>query len=82
MRTLNEQEKQIIGFVLEEKLGCTKEESLNAELSIANDLGADSLDRLEICFQIEKEFNISIPDIDFEEVKTIQDLYSCVEKFL
>ncbi len=38
-----------------------------------NDLGLDSLDMVELTVEIEKEFNIVISDIDFEELKTIGD---------
>ena len=82
MRTLNEQEKQRISFILEDKLGCNEEDSLNIESKIKEDLGADSLDKLEICMELEKEFNISISDSLMEEAKTVQDLYNTVEKVL
>jgi acyl carrier protein len=45
-------------------------------------LGADSLDEIEICVEVEKEFNIKISDADFEKVKTVNDLCECIEKFL
>jgi acyl carrier protein len=76
MRTLNEQE------ILEDKLCCDVKDSLNPDSSLRNDLGADSLDEIEICMEVEKEFNISVPDSLMEEVKTVQDLYNTVEKVL
>jgi len=82
MRTLNEQEKQRISFILEDKLCCSQEDSMNPESNLRNDLGADSLDEIEICMGVEKEFNITIPDSELEKVKTVSDLYECVEKFL
>jgi acyl carrier protein len=50
--------------------------------SFKHDLGADSLDEIEICVEVEKEFNIKISDADFEKVKTVNDLCECIEKFL
>jgi acyl carrier protein len=82
MRTLNEQEKERISFILEDILCCDVKDSLNPESSLRNDLGADSLDEIEICMEVEKEFNISVPDSFMEEVKTVQDLYNTVEKVL
>jgi len=82
MRTLMMQEKQRISFILEDKLCCSQEDSMNLESNLRNDLGADSLDEIEICMEVEKEFNISIPDSLMEQVKTVQDLYDTVEKVL
>lgn len=82
MRTLNEQEKEKICFILEDKLDCNQEDSTNLESNLRDDLGADSLDEIEICMELEKEFNISIPDSLMEGVKTVQDLYDTVEKVL
>lgn len=81
MRTLNEQEKQRVLFIVADTLGYFEEE-VDDNNSLTDDLGMDSLDQVEICMGIEKEFNINIPDSEFENVKTVQDLYSCVEKFL
>jgi acyl carrier protein len=81
MRTLNEQEKQRILFIVADTLGYFEEE-IDDDNSLKDDLGMDSLDQVEICMEIEKEFNINIPDSELENVKTVQDLYSCVEKFL
>jgi acyl carrier protein len=81
MRTLNEQEKQRVLFIVADTLGYFEEE-IDDDNSLKDDLGMDSLDQVEICMEIEKEFNINIPDSELENVKTVQDLYSCVEKFL
>lgn len=81
MRQLNEQEKERVLFIVSDKLGYFEEE-IDDTSNIRNDLGADSLDEIEICMEVEKEFNINIPDDDFESVKTINDLYECIEKFL
>lgn len=47
---------------------------LKDNLSFANDLGADSLDGIEIVMEIEKKFNIEINDNDIENIKSIGDL--------
>jgi acyl carrier protein len=49
-----------------------------------NDLGLDSLDKIEFMFEIEDEFKIRIPDAEFQELKvtTIQDMVEAVDLFL
>lgn len=51
------------------------------EAKIGDDLGADSLDSIEILMDMEKEFNINIPDADFEEVETVADLFKVIERY-
>ena len=46
---------------------------LQAEMSFVHDLGADSLDTIEIVMALEEEFQIEIPDDDVEAMKTIRD---------
>ena len=43
------------------------------EASFTNDLGADSLDTVELIMELEKEFNISIPDEAAEKIQTVKD---------
>lgn len=81
MRKLEQAEKERIDFILEDKLCCDLD-NIKSDSLIRDDLGADSLDEIEICMELEKEFNISIPDSLMEEVKTVQDLYDTVEKVL
>lgn len=81
MRKLEQAEKERVDFILEDKL-CCDSDSIKSDSIIRDDLGADSLDEVEICMEVEKEFNISIPDSEFENVKTVNDLYECIEKFL
>ncbi len=47
--------------------------------SFANDLGADSLDTVELIMEFEKEFEISIPDEDAEKITTVGDAISYIE---
>ena len=45
-----------------------------------NDLGADSLDFVELCLTLEREFNIKLSEEDTAKVKTVGDLYELIEK--
>jgi acyl carrier protein len=56
---INEIEKKI-KFILADKLGLDQDEIKNDQ-EIQKDLGADSLDNVEICMELEKEFNMHIP---------------------
>jgi acyl carrier protein len=56
--------------IIVDKLGVDASEVTN-EASFANDLGADSLDTVELIMEFEKEFNISIPDEQAEKIVTV-----------
>ena len=58
--------------VIAESLGVNSSE-VKLESSFIDDLGADSLDIVELVMQIEKEFSIDIPDEDAEKISTVQD---------
>jgi acyl carrier protein len=58
--------------VIAESLGVSSSE-VKLESSFIDDLGADSLDIVELVMQIEKEFGIDIPDEDAEKISTVQD---------
>jgi acyl carrier protein len=58
-----------------EKLG-VEEEEVVAEASFTNDLGADSLDTVELIMEFEKEFDVTIPDEDAEKISTVGDAIS------
>jgi len=62
-----------------EQLG-VDEEQVKPEASITDDLGADSLDRVELVMAIEQEFDIEISDEDAEKIATIQDAVDYVQK--
>ena len=49
------------------------EEQVTAEASFLEDLGADSLDTVELIMEFEKEFNVSIPDEEAEKIQTVGD---------
>ncbi len=55
-------------------------DAMTMESDIANDLGADSLDVVELLMAIEDEFDVEIPDEEIENIKTIGDLVAYIEK--
>ena len=58
--------------IIAEELGVEKDK-LTAEASFMEDLGADSLDTVELVMAFEKEFDIDIPDEDAEKLRTVGD---------
>lgn len=56
--------------IIVDKLGVEEAEVTN-EASFTNDLGADSLDTVELIMEFEKEFNIAIPDDQAEKISTV-----------
>jgi len=65
--------------IIVEQLGVSAEEVVS-EASFIDDLGADSLDNVELVMAIEEEFALEIPDDDAEKIQTIQDAVSYVEE--
>ncbi|MFA6862830.1 MAG: acyl carrier protein [Dysgonamonadaceae bacterium] len=65
--------------IIVDKLGVEESEVTN-EASFTNDLGADSLDTVELSMEFEKEFNISIPDDQAEKISTVGDAVGYVEQ--
>jgi|TARA_B110000003_G_C16322604_1_gene407433 acyl carrier protein len=57
--------------IIIDKLG-VEEEKISKEASFVDDLGADSLDTVELIMQLEEEFGIEIPDDDAEKITTVQ----------
>ncbi|MEL7145237.1 MAG: acyl carrier protein [Bacteroidota bacterium] len=70
--------EKVIGIITD-KLGVENSEVTN-EASFTNDLGADSLDTVELIMEFEKEFNISIPDDQAENIGTVGDAITYLEK--
>jgi acyl carrier protein len=68
MADLEEKVKEIIA----KELGVEREK-LTSDASFMEDLGADSLDTVELVMEFEKEFNIDIPDEDAEKLRTVGD---------
>ncbi|MEM7510336.1 MAG: acyl carrier protein [Bacteroidota bacterium] len=69
--TKAEIEEKVKGIIVD-KLGVEPSE-VTPEASFANDLGADSLDTVELIMEFEKEFNLSIPDEAAEKIVTVGD---------
>jgi acyl carrier protein len=68
-----------VSAIIAEQLGVTKEE-LVPGASFIDDLGADSLDIVELVMAMEEEFDIEIPDDDAEKIQTIGDVISYVKE--
>ena len=64
--------------IIVDKLGVDETE-VTPEATFTNDLGADSLDTVELIMELEKEFNITIPDDQAEKITTVGDAISYVE---
>jgi acyl carrier protein len=67
-----------VSAIVVEQLGVSKEE-LAPEASFIDDLGADSLDIVELVMAMEEEFDIEIPDDDAEKIQTVKDVISYVK---
>lgn len=65
--------------IIVEKLG-VDEAQVTAEASFTNDLGADSLDIVELVMEFENEFGITIPDEDAEKIGTVGDAIKYLSK--
>ena len=68
MSTVQERVRQIVV----EQLG-VKEEEVSPDSSFVDDLGADSLDTVELVMALEEEFNCEIPDEEAEKITTVQE---------
>ena len=65
--------------IIVDKLGVNENE-VTPEASFTNDLGADSLDTVELIMEFEKEFNIAIPDDQAENINTVGEAVSYIEE--
>lgn len=70
-------EQRVIDIVAEQ-LGVDKEK-IKAESNFVNDLGADSLDTVELVMELEEEFDISIPDDAAEKIQTVGEAVKHIE---
>ena len=77
MATIEERVAEIVA----EQMGVDKSQ-VTRETSFVNDLGADSLDTVELVMEFEDEFDISIPDEDAEKIQTIGQAIEYVEAHL
>ena len=55
------------------------EDSITLESVITDDLGADSLDVVDLVMSLEEEFDVEIPDEDIESIKTVEDIVKFIE---
>ena len=67
--------------IIVDKLGA-EESEVTETANFTNDLGADSLDTVELIMEFEKEFGISIPDEDTQKIATVGDAIAYVENKL
>ncbi len=67
--------------IIVDKLGVDENE-VTPEASFTNDLGADSLDTVELIMEFEKEFNIAIPDDQAEKIGTVGEAVAYIENNL
>ena len=75
---MSEIEKRVKNIIMD-KLGVEESEITN-EANFTNDLGADSLDTVELIMEFEKEFNIAIPDDQAEKIGTVGQAISYIEQ--
>jgi len=75
MATVEEKIKKIICEQLD-----VAEKDVVPEASFVDDLGADSLDQVELIMAMEEEFDISIPDEDAEKIGTVRDALDYIQK--
>ena len=71
-------EERVIEIV-SEQMGVSKDQ-VTRETSFINDLGADSLDTVELVMAFEEAFDIEIPDEDAEKIRTVQDAIDYIIK--
>ncbi len=74
-RSVDQKIKEIIA----EQLGL-RDEDIKTEANFIEDLGADSLDIVELIMAMEEEFELEIPDEEAEKILTVQDCISYVSK--
>jgi acyl carrier protein len=80
--TASDKSKEIIEKVkqiISEQLG-VEESEVTPSASFVDDLGADSLDTVELVMALEEQFDIEIPDEDAEKIRTVQDAIDYIEK--
>jgi acyl carrier protein len=74
---MTEETNQKITKVIVDKLGVS-EEQVKPEAAFIDDLGADSLDQVELVMALEDEFDIEIPDDEAEKLKKVSDVIAYV----
>lgn len=77
LNTMSDIQSKVTKIIVD-KLGVDESE-VNPEASFTNDLGADSLDTVELIMEFEKEFNIAIPDDQAEKIGTVGQAIEYIE---
>lgn len=75
MSSVDERVKKIVCEQLD-----VDEKNVVSEASFVDDLGADSLDQVELIMAMEEEFEVSIPDEEAENIRTLQDAINYIKK--
>ena len=78
---LSETDTKAVLDILVEQLG-VQEDQLTPEARIEEDLGADSLDKVEIIMSVDERFSVSVPDELAERVSTVGDLFELLADLL
>jgi acyl carrier protein len=73
-----EENSERVKSIIVEQLGVSLEE-VTPQASFIEDLGADSLDIVELIMALEEEFNVEIPDEDAEKIQTVDDVIKYVQ---
>lgn len=71
--------KELVDSILIDQFNLIEKE-VRPEAKLSEDLAIDSLDKIELIYQLEKEFDILIKDSSIDPTKTVQDVYDLVEK--
>ena len=77
MASIEERVQQIIAEQLDQE-----KSEIVAEASFIDDLGADSLDLVELVMHMEEEFDVEIPDEEAENIRTVQDAINYIQQHL
>ena len=70
--------EQKVKEIIVEQLG-VKSSDVSADASFVDDLGADSLDTVELVMKFEEDFDIEIPDEDAEQIQTVRDAINYIQ---
>lgn len=76
---MSESVEDRVGTIVADRLGVEREK-VKAETHFVNDLGADSLDIVELVMELEEEFGMSIPDDKAEEIKTVGEAIKFIQE--
>ena len=77
MATFQDKAKALISSKLK-----ISESEITEDKSLFNDLGADSLDFVELSMNLEREFNLRFSEEDTKKVQTVGDVYALIEKYM